>query len=119
MCKTPFSTSQLMLKVCSASYAENTPSTSTSPSQDNSSSCPISMTDLSATEIEQLLANVTNATSNYDGTKTVQGMQNRAAIRGAARELFLAMSTPEDHVWNQVFHVCSESNPQHPLPRSY
>ena len=77
------------------------------------------MTDASATEIEQLLANITNAASNYDGTRTVQGMHSRAAVRGAARELFLAMSTPEDHVWNQVFHVCSEYILQHPEPASY
>ena len=63
------------------------------------------MTDLSEVEIQQLLANITHAASNYDGTRTVQGMERRAAIRGAARALFLAMSTPEDDVWNQVLHV--------------
>ncbi|KKY13644.1 putative catechol o-methyltransferase [Phaeomoniella chlamydospora] len=63
------------------------------------------MTELSETTLKQLLANVTDSVTSYDGTRTVQGMERRAAIRGAARELFLATSTPEDHVWNQVANM--------------
>lgn len=56
-------------------------------------------------QLQELISNISNVAKSYDGSDSLAGMDSRAAIRGAARQLFLAMSTPHDDLWNHVLHV--------------
>lgn len=63
------------------------------------------MATVSQPELQRLLDSVVVSAKGYDESGTVNGFESRATIRSAARELLLAMSTPEDHVWGLVLHV--------------
>jgi hypothetical protein len=63
------------------------------------------MANPSDAQLQDLVAKISDATKSYDGSESLAGMDSRAAIRGAARELFLSMSTPADNCWSHVLHV--------------
>lgn len=63
------------------------------------------MANPSDAQLQELIANISNVAKAYDGADSLKGMDSRASIRGAARQLFLAMSNPGDNCWDHVLHV--------------
>lgn len=47
-------------------------------------------------ELQQLIANLSEAANKYDGTPNALDAENRANIREHARKVFLAMMSPDE-----------------------